>query len=180
MERIKYFISCSTVMVFITITTVPTIAKSPARQAAEAFVGACFHNIDDLSRIISMAKSLNWAVPKKEFLEATKPRDGQGYQGWVLPELINHGPVFVLINRGKTGTGKAANICSVIVNVSKEEILKAFQGQLELKFIREDSQPFQRESFYRAEHPYTAGVTIQILHDGNGNPPINITVVGSK
>lgn len=157
------------------------IPIDPAQEAAEIFYGGCFHYLDDLSKVELIARNMSWKPAPKELLDQTKPKKSEGnFKGWTLPNVVNKGQVFLIINKGKGKDGTPLNICSVIIKISKDQIIDALKKQLTINDIKEEKQTFQMKTSYSSEHPRLKDTLIQVFHDGKGNPPINITVVGVK
>lgn len=151
-------------------------ADENGRKAAELLAGLCYYGINDLSKISSMAKSLGWRDAPEDMIKANRPIDGSGYQMWQAHNI--NGPVFVSINKGVSDKGENINICSIVVNVTKDNLLGELTNEMALGKAYTQKEPFQVLTTYTLKNPVASKSYLQIIHDGRGGKPINVTMFG--
>lgn len=152
-------------------------ADSKTLVHAEFFVGTCFNSIDDVSRVSSMAETLDWEPMPEDIANSLKPVEGEGYEGWIVQHLDN--VYLVGINTGEF-KGRDTNICSVVMDTTKEQFLSDTKDIFELSFLFTDKEPFQRIDFYSTDNFRVSESIIQILYSADGKPPINVSIMGIK
>lgn len=167
-------------VMLIQVVIFPTLAKTDenGRKAAELLGGLCYYGISDLERIDAMAKSLGWKLAPKAVLEANRPIDANGFKMWEAHNI--NGPVFVSINKGVGEKGEEINICSIVFNLSKDNLLSELKKEMVLGKEYKQKEPFQVLSTYTLKNPIVKKSYLQIIHDGRGGRPINAIMIGYK
>ena len=172
----RIFISITLIAFFFMNTS--SRADQNGLKAAELLSGVCYHTIDNVERVSPMASSLGWVDAPKDVYEANRPIDANGYKMWKAPDI--NGPVFVSINKGKWSKGEPTNICSIVVNINKENLMQELKKEMVIGKEFSQKQPFQVVSMFRVENKTVKKLFLQIIHDGKGGRPINAIMVGIK
>jgi hypothetical protein len=139
--------------------------KDVFNSYSEVVLGACYHNLDDLSKVESMARVSGWTDVRdisEDIYNIQKPKEGEGYAAWIVP--VDEENYVVSIN-SSTEAGEKTNVCVVIVpNAKHDEVVKKLAGSFILDEIHMGTPllPGQRTTVYNIENAFQPNTALMI------------------
>jgi hypothetical protein len=148
------------------------------KKQIEFFLGTCFGALDDISRVKSLATLLKWQKSPSDFANLGKPVDGNGYESWVVRK---EGELYaVAVNQAPWNDKQIANVCSIVVQSSRDEVIAELLRAVKLKKVHEEDEPLQTTYYYQYDSMAVERAMVSVIALKNGGAPVSLGITGIK
>ncbi|MFB6453173.1 SEL1-like repeat protein [Bradyrhizobium tunisiense] len=125
---------------------------SPAEVAARFALGTCYDALDDISRVKSYARLMNWQSLPPDARNIMRPvAAGSDYQAWTVNE---DGQTFFVSAHVGNFRGKPAQVCQVFTPSPVEQVIASIGSKVRMSEPQAAEIGLQRNEVYQLlQHP---------------------------
>ena len=149
-----------------------------SESAAKFILSTCYESIDNVSRVGSYARMMNWQVLTADQKNLLKPVDSTFFEGW---QVDHDGDTYVVsVSRGHF-KGRPTEVCQVSAPLRPEPILSSITGTIKTRSVGTNNTGLAtKEIFELISHPSVKSAVMMVERTAETREFFTIAFMGIK